>query len=266
MSTSRVSGSPGFIDPFVTNGLEHSELTDGFALGITMLMLLTGRVAVGLTHTCDEALEDPSLAPGLADEIAAWPASVAVELMVIAARLTTARKRNRMPLPDALVALRRAVDGHYLLRGRMPSVAECPQPASSSPSIPTNGLLDVSSIGSLDADIEPFAASGAASQPSAGTERLCMICEDKPREVRFECGHACCCRECLVLVLSKGLCPVCRTRLGERPLLEEGTHVATAPTFELGAPRPAGPAVPASRAPSIGRRGRGGRGRGGRGR
>ena len=41
MSTSRVSGTPGFIDPLVSNGLEHSEQTDGFALGVTLLMMLT---------------------------------------------------------------------------------------------------------------------------------------------------------------------------------------------------------------------------------
>ena len=33
LSTATVRGTPGFVDAMVVNGLQHSEATDGFALG-----------------------------------------------------------------------------------------------------------------------------------------------------------------------------------------------------------------------------------------
>ena len=44
-TTGRIMCSPGFADPDVLNG-EYSELTDGFAVGVTLLVLLTRRDAV----------------------------------------------------------------------------------------------------------------------------------------------------------------------------------------------------------------------------
>ena len=40
MTTRNVSGTPGFMDPLMMNGLQHSPLTDGYAFGITILVTL----------------------------------------------------------------------------------------------------------------------------------------------------------------------------------------------------------------------------------
>ena len=82
-------------DPLVITGLENSELMDGFALGITLLMVLTARVAVVLTRACEEALESPELALSIADDLAAWPALVAVEVTRVVAGLVAPRMEGR---------------------------------------------------------------------------------------------------------------------------------------------------------------------------
>ena len=42
--------------------------------------------------------------------------------------------------------------------------------------------------------------------------KVCTICLDKPREVRFECGHYVCCRSCSQQ-LRQERCPICRAQL-----------------------------------------------------
>jgi hypothetical protein len=62
--------------------------------------------------------------------------------------------------------------------------------------------------------------------------RMCILCEDAPREVRFPCGHACCCYGCVMLVQEHdNLCPQCREPLGDDPVAEAGAHVKMAATF-----------------------------------
>ena len=48
LSTQRIFGKPGYMDPIITQDNQASQLTDGYALGITLLVALTGRGAVGL--------------------------------------------------------------------------------------------------------------------------------------------------------------------------------------------------------------------------
>ena len=48
LSASKVSGTPGFLDPLTMNSRKHSVLSDGFALGITLLMTQ----AIFLTTNC----------------------------------------------------------------------------------------------------------------------------------------------------------------------------------------------------------------------
>ena len=63
---------------------------------------------------------------------------------------------------------------------------------------------------------------------SVPSRRICVICEDQPREVRFNCGHACCCGTCAALVRAKdNLCPTCRTPLGSRPFASVGRDATT---------------------------------------
>eukprot|EP00966_Prymnesium_polylepis_P317642 7338513-Prymnesium_polylepis.1 len=68
------------MDPLITNELAHSEVTDGYAAGITLLVALTGKPAVGLTEQCRHMLRHPNSpdkwqAPGVPDATAdEWPA------------------------------------------------------------------------------------------------------------------------------------------------------------------------------------------------
>ena len=64
--------------------------------------------------------------------------------------------------------------------------------------------------------------------------RVCIICEEAPREVRFACGHATVCKNCLPDILKKHRkCPMCNVAFGAQPVAEHGAHVRTAPTFVL---------------------------------
>ena len=83
---------------------------------------------------------------------------------------------------------------------------------------------------------------------------LCLICMDAPQQLRFGCGHACCCRKCLPrLTALDGLCPTCRAPI----VLNELQTVEEAATFVP----PQAPDAQSAR-PSKG--GRGGRGEIGR--
>ena len=64
--------------------------------------------------------------------------------------------------------------------------------------------------------------------------RMCIICEEAPREVRFACGHATVCKSYLPDKMKKHRkCPMCNVAFGTQPVAEHGAHVRTAPTFVL---------------------------------
>eukprot|EP00900_Chrysochromulina_parva_P015167 jgi/Chrpa1/23651/Chrysochromulina_OHIO_Genome00013361-RA len=201
LSTSTVRGTPGFVDSLVVNGLQHSEATDGFALGVTLLMSLTGLPAVGLFHRCHELLrrtDDVAAWEHLLDGF--WPRSVAAEVAQIAHALCMPLFReDRLPLPDALRQITSVISqsSEALAQGRLGT-----------------------------------AGAGSASTVAADELRCCVVCDDAPREVRFRCGHACCCAECAKLVEHSGSqCPICRGRT--HPLCATGVHLRDAATFEL---------------------------------
>ena len=80
------------------------------------------------------------------------------------------------------------------------------------------------------------AVAAGADAPAAATEdlRMCIICEEAPREVRFACGHALVCAGCLpVIVKRHRKCPTCEVAFGVQPVAEHGAHVRAAPTFVL---------------------------------
>ena len=89
---------------------------------------------------------------------------------------------------------------------------------------------------------EALAAERDARQPITGE---CMICMDTPKQVRFDCGHAVCCRACLPQVRKTGKCPTCSVPLGATTASSGAGALAT---FE-----------------PVKGKGAGGRGRGGRG-
>ena len=78
------------------------------------------------------------------------------------------------------------------------------------------------------------AEAAAAAAAAAEEARVCIICEEAPREVRFACGHALVCNGCLPVVVEQcKKCPTCERPFGAQPVAERGTHVRVAPTFVL---------------------------------
>ena len=77
-------------------------------------------------------------------------------------------------------------------------------------------------------------ATGADTLATSAEARMCIICEEAPREVRFACGHATVCAGCLPQVVERcRKCPTCDYVFGAQPVAERGAHVRTAPTFVL---------------------------------
>ena len=196
LSTRRLLGTPGFIDPLYTETGQYSQLTDGYALGISLLMCLSGRPAVdgdsvSVFDAWADVLEAPSaetLAP-LLDEAAGWPADVALALVHVVIGLSWRRTRSRrMALNEALQQFEAAADSSGVRPG-------------------------------LNVVVE---------------ERECVICLSEPRDTRFGCGHSVCCGSCASRLRAQGarvgVCPVCRLPIHR--IADRGSHLALAPTFE----------------------------------
>jgi len=189
LSASKVQGTPGFMDPLMINFGEHSVTTDSFGIGITLLMALTSLPGPRIMLHCRNMFrshDEPSTweEPGVSDRGAGeWPPSVVSEVIKIVVGLSKGEYPDeRMPLPDALRRLEALVDA--------------------APPGPEGG-----------------ADAAAAAPAAAGPEvRMCIVCEAAPREVRFHCGHACCCRCCVARVQAHDdQCPQCRAPLGADP-------------------------------------------------
>jgi len=114
-TTRNLTFSMGFGDPALLNSSQHSERTDAFGIGICILMSLVSEQARGWAGDrlrgrrlrCDGRRERPAVAAG-------WPPAATRALAAVVHRLSIASKRNRRPLPEALVqmeALLGAVDG-----------------------------------------------------------------------------------------------------------------------------------------------------------
>ena len=108
-----IKGTPGFLDPLATNSAGHvSEVNDGFAMGITILVALTGLPATDIQPRCRQLLRNPGrpdkwVAPGRPDATAGeWPDAVATGLAAFVVGLAMEQfKEDRLPLPEALAAL-----------------------------------------------------------------------------------------------------------------------------------------------------------------
>ena len=73
-----------------------------------------------------------------------------------------------------------------------------------------------------------------AATEELGEARMCIICEEAPREVRFACGHATVCAACLPGVVTQHReCPTCSVAFGAEPVADRGEHVRVAPTFVM---------------------------------
>ena len=66
----------GYLDPSVSAGGAYSAMTDGWALGITLLVALTGRSPLSIITKCEEDFDEDFadiVAAQLADATAGWP-------------------------------------------------------------------------------------------------------------------------------------------------------------------------------------------------
>jgi hypothetical protein len=179
-STRQVQGTAGYLDPLIVNGLQHSTLTDGYAMGITMLVALTGQRAIGLKMTCKALLKHPTSPerwqdPGVPDAAAgAWPADVVAAMAAMVSSLTIPEDvEERMSLAEALRTLEAIVGD------------ECKWEATA----------DDEAAGAHAAGRATAAVSGGgvmapvAEEEEAEEPRECMLCMSSPRSVRFLCGH-----------------------------------------------------------------------------
>ena len=193
LAETRLIGTPGYLDPLYQNTGKPSELTDGYAMGITMLVVITGQQElVDGEHVLDrlqDEMEDPArMLPKVHQSAGSWPQEVAVGLTKIAKGLSWERKRGRMPLRQALE--------------KMEHLAE-------------------------EVTLREFI------QASAERSRMCVICMSSPRSVRYQCGHASVCNSCDAALGDRPVpsCPVCRVpirgRLQGEEIASQNTFVAT---------------------------------------
>jgi len=113
ITTQHVVGTFGYIDPLYSDTGRYSVITDGYAMGITILVILTGKAVKHAKLAADDALNTPSLAPSVADPKAgAWEPSVPTALVEEVKGLCWAIAKRRTPLPQAFERLERLASRH----------------------------------------------------------------------------------------------------------------------------------------------------------
>ena len=127
-----IPGTPGFIDPLLTKGGTLDwKLADGYAMGMMLLMALTGLPVADIEEECEKLAGTdlaPEIGPVVADPAIAWPDVVAVEVLRIYERLTSGKKRERRPLSEALVTLEAQLGGSGSQRASGSGVQVTPLP------------------------------------------------------------------------------------------------------------------------------------------
>jgi len=113
-STHRVIGTPGFIDPLYTRSGKFSELTDGYAMGISLLVCVAGRPA----NDVHRFVNGSARAESFADPAAEWPPDVAEQALEVVRGLVLGDIPNeRMILSQALRLLEEMADAQRLRPG-----------------------------------------------------------------------------------------------------------------------------------------------------
>ena len=104
----------GYLCPSITKGGEYSPKTDGYAIGVTLLVCLTNRSEVQLTDRCEDVFEEDWTdidATKISDVAAGWTADAARAVKDLAKAgdgqksLCHDSLRNRPTLPAALLTL-----------------------------------------------------------------------------------------------------------------------------------------------------------------
>ena len=105
----------GYLDPSIGAGGEYSATTDGWALGITMLVALTSRSPLKIVETCEDDFDEDFeaiAAEKLADAEAGWPPPVATAIKDLVRSTQKGlcqgtSNRKRLAVADALATLTR---------------------------------------------------------------------------------------------------------------------------------------------------------------
>ena len=135
-------GSDGYMDPAMLNGRDTggSALTDGFAVGVTLLVVLTNRSPVDIFTECEEEREEEFEdieAEAVADPTAGWPAHAAsvVKSMVRSrgASLCHQSKFKRLKLVEAHQQLAQLVEDGVQATSSSAGVAQGAPPAPPPP-------------------------------------------------------------------------------------------------------------------------------------
>ena len=110
VTTRHLVGTPGFIDPLYSDSGRLDKFTDGYAMGVTYLIALTGLAAVpAKEHVCDLRLLHSSpewpkakLAELVDQSAGPWPPAVVAELLANYLWLTCQRRLERRSVDDVL--------------------------------------------------------------------------------------------------------------------------------------------------------------------
>jgi len=121
-ATQRIIGTTGFIDPLYSESGQFSELTDGYAMGVSLLMCLGGRPAIAVVNHFGAALQDKEQrrapAANFTDRTAEWPPHVAKEALKVVRGLMWSRiASRRMVLSQALSKLEHIANSEGVLPG-----------------------------------------------------------------------------------------------------------------------------------------------------
>ena len=109
------AGSPGYCEDALR---PPDAQTEAFAVGVTLLVVLTGRDPVDIKEVCCEACEDIDEdirfddipAERLAQADAGWPAEVVGKIKQCCSQLTTERRAKRLALATLLQSLRALIE------------------------------------------------------------------------------------------------------------------------------------------------------------
>jgi len=172
VSQSEVRGTPGYLDPWNLGRL--SAATDGYAMGITILVTMCrvdGRRA--LLH-CQQAFDNASMISSVLDAAAHWSDNAGRELLDVAGSLVRAQQETRLSLVSALEEVETLASMYDL------------------------------SPGTVEQNEQPV--------PIARAVRDCVVCMEESCATRFNCGHAVCCSRCADELIERGQpCPCCRS-------------------------------------------------------
>ena len=122
----------GYLDPSIVSGGKYSAATDGWALGITMLVALTNRSPLQIFEECEDQFDDDFEAIDaieLVDVEASWPQHVATTIKDLVRSeqkgLCHNKSRKRLAVADVLASLT-SLAGDSSSGGSCSSVVESP--------------------------------------------------------------------------------------------------------------------------------------------